>query len=59
MLAFNNGAVSGEAEIVYRGAPEYELIMDIPDVRYNHDPNYAEYKQNWDVALKIIPTKIY
>ncbi|MCE7735805.1 MAG: hypothetical protein GPJ54_13070 [Candidatus Heimdallarchaeota archaeon] len=59
MLAFVNGAVSGEAEIVYRGAPEYELIMDIPDVRYSHDPNYVEYKQNWDVALKITPTKIY
>lgn len=59
MLAFVNGAVSGEAEIVYRGDTEYESIMDIPDDRYSLDPNYEEYKQNWDVALKITPTKIY
>ena len=59
MLAFTNGAVSGEAEIVYRGTPEYESIIDLPDTRYGHDPNYVEYKQKWTAAIKITPTKIH
>lgn len=59
MVAFNNGAVSGEAEIVYRGSPEYDSIMDLPDDRYGHDPNYTEYKQKWSAAIKITPTKIH
>ncbi|MHA2028489.1 MAG: pyridoxamine 5'-phosphate oxidase family protein [Candidatus Kariarchaeaceae archaeon] len=59
MIAFNNGAVSGEVEIVYRGTPEYESIMDLPDARYSRDPNYVEYKQKWTAAIKITPTKIH
>ena len=59
MLAFTNGAVSGEAEVVYRGTPEYDLIRDLPDERYGDDGNYTMYKQKWSAALKITPTKIH
>ncbi len=59
MLAFTNGAVSGEAEVVYRGTPEYESIMDLPDERYGSDGNYAMYKEKWNAAIKITPTRIH
>ena len=59
MVAFINGAVSGEAEIIHRGSSEYENIMDLPNKRYSHNQSYVEYKDNWDVALKITPTKIH
>lgn len=59
MLAFTNGSVSGEAEIVYRGTTEYDSIMDLPDERYSSDGNYGMYKKNWSAAIKITPTKIH
>ena len=59
MIAFINGSIRGEIEVIDRGTQEYDAIMDIPDRRYGSDPNYPLYKKNWDVALKIKPTKVY
>lgn len=59
MVAFVNGAVRGTIELIHRGTENYEKIMNIPDDRFGEDPNYKEYKANWDVAFKIIPEKLY
>lgn len=59
MVAFKNGAVRGKIELLQRGTPEYEEVMDIPDTRYRENPNYEKYKRNWDIAFKISPSRLY
>lgn len=58
-VIFNYGSVRGEAEIVPKKDKRFMSYYSFLDPRYNSDPSYAMYKENWDVMVLIKPKKIY
>ena len=58
-VIFNNGTVKGEAEIVPKTDKRFIDHYVYLDARYQHDPNYKTYKENWDVMVLINPNRIY
>ena len=59
MISYDDGAIEGTIELIFRGSEEYEQIMDVSDSKYGDDPGYPSYKQNWNAAMKITPTKLH
>ncbi len=59
MIAFDFASVRGTLELIEKGSDEYTEIYDIPDARYGTDSQLQFYKDNWDVAVKVTPTKVY
>ena len=59
IVIFNNGTIEGDAEIVPKSDKRFAKNYTYLDPRYQHDPNYETYKENWDVMVLIKPKKIY
>lgn len=59
IVIFNNGTVQGNAEIVPKSDERFMHCYRFLDPRYNHNPNYESYKENWDVLVLISVEKIY
>ncbi len=59
MVAFKWASMRAKVNIIERGTAEFEPIKDLMDERYGDEDGYEEYKKNWDVALELIPTKLY
>lgn len=59
MIAFDFASLRGEVDIIHKQNEEYQQIKDLPDARYGDDSQLEFYKENWDIALKITPTRLY
>jgi nitroimidazol reductase NimA-like FMN-containing flavoprotein (pyridoxamine 5'-phosphate oxidase superfamily) len=59
MIAFDFGSVRGTIQLIEKGSDEYNLVYNLPNKRYSHDTQLEQYKENWDVALMITPTKLF
>ena len=58
-IIFNNGTVTGEAEIVPKTDKRFMKNYNYLDPRYSHDSNLETYKKNWNVMVVIKPKKVY
>ena len=59
MIAFDYGSVRGNIDLIKKGSEEYQRVYNLPNERYGSDSQLEHYKENWDVALMITPTKMY
>ena len=59
IVIFNNGTVEGDVKIIPKGEDIFNNNYTYLDPRYQHDPNYTTYKENWDVMVLIKPIKVY
>lgn len=59
MIAFDFASLRGKIDLFYKESPEYQKVKDLPDARYGDNDQLDTYKENWDVVLRIRPTKLY
>ncbi len=59
MIAFDFASLRGTVELIEKNSEEYQAIYNLPDARYGENSNLEAYKNNWNVALKITPSKLY
>lgn len=59
MIAFDWASIRGRVNVLQKGSIEFQEHQDVLDSRYGKHTGYAEYKQNWDAILEIIPYKLY
>jgi len=59
MIAFDFASLRGTIKLISKGSETYNQVRDLPDARYGDNDQLEQYKENWDVALEITPTKLY